>query len=474
MLIPLDNRSFAEQEFGGLDLGDKRLNKRALKVGEMINGNPSLSFPEAGEGDKAELKAFYRFFQNADVTDQKLLETHYRNTLERCQACGNGILLVTDSTYLSPAKAETMKGLKDIGGSGKKKGNGLRIHYMIAVDERRGDVLGITDLKILGADLGRISSRLEDESDLWKWVGEETVKRIRIFFPEKEADKLISRMIYIADREGDDFDLFFQIQKLGLQFIIRSQYDRQVKEETEKEKLKISELADKEEIQGTPYEIEIREKNGSKRKTFVQRSVLKDVEILPPAKSTFKEEILKVNIIFVREINPPSGKTPAFWRLLTSCPVQDIKDSKKVVNDYLLRWKIEEFNKCAKTGVLLEERQFTTLENLCPVIAMTFVVAWRILSIRDISKMKDETPIHEVFSPQEVDYLEDKLSPLKEKILTVKQAVKYIAQEGGFLELYPHPGWIILWRGWYKFVLLVEGYTFAKQFYKIETRSKTE
>ena len=81
MLLPLTNKSFVEQEFGSLDLGDNRLNKRALKVAEMINETPSLSFPDAASGNKAELKAFYRFFQNENVTDQKLMQSHYFNTI---------------------------------------------------------------------------------------------------------------------------------------------------------------------------------------------------------------------------------------------------------------------------------------------------------------------------------------------------------------------------------------------------------
>jgi hypothetical protein len=76
MLIPLDNESFVEQEFGDLDLNDARLTERALKVCEMINANPSLSFPNGSRGNRYELKALYRFFQNENVTDQNVLQNH--------------------------------------------------------------------------------------------------------------------------------------------------------------------------------------------------------------------------------------------------------------------------------------------------------------------------------------------------------------------------------------------------------------
>ena len=73
------------------------------------------------------------------------------------------------------------------------------------------------------------------------------------------------------------------------------------------------------------------------------------------------------------------------------------------------------------------------------------------------------TPIQKVFSKEKVAYLNDKLSPEAGKYLTVKNAMDYIAKEGGFLGHYDNTGWIILWRGWFKFVLLVEGHSYGKK-----------
>ncbi len=295
MLMPLPNKEFIEEEFIGLDLGDERLNKRVLKVGELINGNPSLSFPNASRAVNAELKAFYRFFQNEKTTDQKLLSTHYYNTIQRCLECNDRILLITDSTFASPAKSKTMDGLKDMG---KGKGNMLRIHYMIAVQESNGEVLGITDFRVIGKDLQQTDISLEDESDVWKLVATATVRRIKDSLGEKEGAKLISLCTYVADREGDDFDLFSCLNVLKLNFVIRSQYDRKVEHREENQKISVLEY--KEVKHGDIYEVEVQEKDGSKRVATVQKSILEECKVFSTGNQS-KEEALILNIVSTRD-----------------------------------------------------------------------------------------------------------------------------------------------------------------------------
>ncbi len=49
-------------EFKGIDLGDKRLNQRAVLLAEQLSGNPTASIPQAC-GGWAETAAAYRFFR---------------------------------------------------------------------------------------------------------------------------------------------------------------------------------------------------------------------------------------------------------------------------------------------------------------------------------------------------------------------------------------------------------------------------
>jgi len=54
--------SWVSDELCGIDLGDKRLNKRAFKLLDSLGQNPEANIPEACKG-WSETKAAYRFFE---------------------------------------------------------------------------------------------------------------------------------------------------------------------------------------------------------------------------------------------------------------------------------------------------------------------------------------------------------------------------------------------------------------------------
>ena len=81
-----------------VDLGDKRLNKRLGKIMEELGDKPNLSIPGATHS-RAEMEAAYRFFDNAKVSPQKILQPHFDATLERIAQC-DFVLLIQDTTEL--------------------------------------------------------------------------------------------------------------------------------------------------------------------------------------------------------------------------------------------------------------------------------------------------------------------------------------------------------------------------------------
>ena len=80
------------------NLGDKRLNKRLAAVLEKLGANPKLSIPAATDG-RAEMEAAYRFFDNDEVTPQKILQSHIAATHERISQCGL-VVLVQDTSEM--------------------------------------------------------------------------------------------------------------------------------------------------------------------------------------------------------------------------------------------------------------------------------------------------------------------------------------------------------------------------------------
>ena len=188
--------------------------------------------------------------------------------------------------------------------------------------------------------------------------------------------------------------------------------------------------------------------------------IIRDVEIIPPTKVAKEFSNIKVNVVMVKEL--PEQEDLVEWRLLTSEVIDNSEQSQFIVESYTHRWKIEEVNKGAKTGVRVEERQFTNLDHFIPFLAMAFVLAWRIVALRTVVEINPETPIKEGFTKDEVDFLKVQGKKLGFKMRNLKDALKLIARLGGFTGRYERPGWQILWQGWIRFYERVAGFMLAR------------
>lgn len=66
---------WAKQELEGINLGDKRLNKRAIHLLNKLGGSPSENILSAC-GSWSETKAAYRFFDHTKVAADRILTSH--------------------------------------------------------------------------------------------------------------------------------------------------------------------------------------------------------------------------------------------------------------------------------------------------------------------------------------------------------------------------------------------------------------
>jgi hypothetical protein len=129
-------------------------------------------------------------------------------------------------------------------------------------------------------------------------------------------------------------------------------------------------------------------------------------------------------------------------------------------------WQIEEFHKAQKTGCNVEDPQFETAEALQPMIALLSAVAVLLLNLRELSR--DEAtaalPASAVVAEEYVEVLSLKRYGEK-RALTVREFVLALGRLGGHLNRRSDglPGWLVLWRGWTKLQLLVEGYRVAQR-----------
>ena len=116
------------------------------------------------------------------------------------------------------------------------------------------------------------------------------------------------------------------------------------------------------------------------------------------------------------------------------------------------RWLIEVWHKVLKSGCRIEARQLETAERLERCLTLYSVIAWRVLYATLLARAAPELPCTALLDPDEWQALAcivHRTSTPPSTPPTLRQAVRWIAQLGGFLARTSdgEPGPITLWRG---------------------------
>lgn len=209
------------EELAGIDLGDRRLNRRARRVLAKLGDKPTVSIPTACGGGQ-ETRAAYRLFDHAAVTAEAVLAPHIACTVKRMAAHPRG-LCVQDTTELDYT---TKKGIADLGPLNLKSRWGRYLHPTLALTPERVP-LGILDLRSWARKPGSLGRDLDPNRPL---EDKESVRWVDGFARVKElAERLTdTRLADIADREGDLYDLFVEAPcpETGADWLVRAQHDR--------------------------------------------------------------------------------------------------------------------------------------------------------------------------------------------------------------------------------------------------------
>lgn len=266
------------------------------------------------------------------------------------------------------------------------------------------------------------------------------------------------------DREADVYPLFVQIHQAGLRFIIRLCQDRLVAEEerTLHEALERAPLRatrevplsrrrpspfPKERKRHPPREYRRAKLSISSRSLTFQKPKKASDKTLPPS--------MRLNVVYVKELDPPSGEDPICWRLCTTEPIETEEQVLKVVDAYRARWVIEEFFKALKTGCAYEERQVETCHALLNALSVFVPIAWRLLRLRHVATQHPKRPAVEIFPSHQLDLLRRLVFPSLSDQPTAAEAMAALAQLGGHLKHNGPPGWQVLSRG-YEYLLQIE------------------
>ena len=129
---------WAQEEFKTLDLGDARLDRRAVLLAEQLSQRPGVSIPQAC-GDWGQTQAAYRFFDNEDTDEGLVLQAHADASMQR-MAQHRLVLCLQDTTELD-FRGQASEGLGPLCYEAQR---GLYLHPTYAVTPER-EPLGLVN-----------------------------------------------------------------------------------------------------------------------------------------------------------------------------------------------------------------------------------------------------------------------------------------------------------------------------------------
>ena len=458
--------NWAEEELSRAELGDKRRNKRLVKIVEDLAAQPNESVPQASR-DNAAMQGIYEFWANRRIEAAGIIAAHTEATIERIKE-HKVVLAIQDKTELDLGERKRTRG---IGAISNKSAKGIQVHNVLAVSEE-GVPLGLLEQKDWVREKVRKGKgykerkRKIEEKESQRWL--DSVERIEAVIPPEIA------VITVADREADIYELFAQPRRKGSYLLIRAAQDRRVKKGNGEIDKLFETLAQVEACGQKTLELKRTPNRKARKATLTIRFTT--VELQPPQASqeSPSQPGIKVQAILGSEENPPLGEKAISWLLLTTLPVSNYQEACDCLEKYAYRWLIERYHYVLKSGCRVEELQLETEERMEKALATYSIVARRLLWLTYEARKNPEKRIDEVLEEQEwqVLYLAtQKQKQLPMAIPTLREGVRWIASLGGFLGRKGdgEPGVKTLWRGWQRLEDMVIGWQLTQKEIKEES-----
>ncbi len=209
------------EEIAGADIGDERLNKRLGNLLETFANNPNKTIPAACNG-WSETSAAYRFFDNEQVTSEKILLPHKEATIKRIRQEAV-VLIIQDTSEIDYTHRDFIEGMGPLSYESQQ---GFYLHPSIAVTPERV-CLGVVDGYMWARDqLGKRFKHKDkpiEEKESYRWVES---YRVSNEIAQQCPETLI---VNVSDREGDIYELLMQsAQENNARWLVRSTQNRQL------------------------------------------------------------------------------------------------------------------------------------------------------------------------------------------------------------------------------------------------------
>lgn len=396
----------------------------------MDVGGRALCVRRLGGSRAGEIR-LSRFLRNPAVTIEEMLFEAGQRTCGRSQ--GRDVLVIQDTTVLR-----------------SQGGGGDYLHAAIALDEEDGAILGLVDGRFLSRRSGRKADRRAlpiEEKESFRWL--------------ETADQAASvcagarRVTVISDREGDIYEAF-ALRPEGAELLVRAAQDRSLEDGG----LLFAALDALPEADHGTLDLPA----GPGRPARVARLAIRfaTMSLARPTRG-FRAglpEALEVQLVDVREVDPPPGAPVVHWRLLTTRPVANMQDAWRIVGLYRRRWAIEQLFRTLKTkGFDVEGLRIEDKEPRDKLVTAALVAA---VAIQQLVHARDGgpgplRPAIDAFDPDDLPLIEAYSAKLEGKTERQKNphpkgSLAFVAwvcaRLGGWTGYYGKPGPVVMLEGW--------------------------
>ncbi len=102
-------------------------------------------------------------------------------------------------------------------------------------------------------------------------------------------------------------------------------------------------------------------------------------------------------MVLVEEVNGPGDGTDVSWLLITSLPIDSVKEILCVIDYYVARWIVEVYFRVLKTGCRVEEMQLETMGRVKNCLAFYRIIAWRVMYLTHLKRECPSLPCDALF-----------------------------------------------------------------------------
>jgi hypothetical protein len=435
-------------ELVGIDLGDKRLNERSVRIIELLAADPEASV-NAACGVWSDTIAAYRFFDNSSVEPEQILQPHVEATKRRMKE-HSVVLIAQDTTELD----FSLHAPNDAGCLNTKDRFGLYDHTHLALTPERLclGVVGVEQFDRTPESLGKAQERKNlpiEEKESFRWLtGYRLASKLAGECPD-------TQIISVADSEADIYDIFLEVEQHSTpaDFVIRAKEARSTPERDPDSGPAVyrkvrDEVSASEVLVRKTVDLSQTPKRKARKAELEIRALCLTVKP-PHARSHLPTVTL--NLVLVEEVNGPQDDTDVSWLLLTTLPIDTVEDVLRVIDYYVARWAIEVYFRVFKTGCRVEEMQLKTTSRVKKCLAFYKIIAWRVIYLTYLNRECPSLPCTAVFDDCEWKsvWRVTTKSELPNNPPTLSEFMPLLTQLGGYNNRpsEPPPGPQAIWTG---------------------------